>query len=74
MLKTVCIFIGLVMVLGAGIAMAWPRADAAASGFNNDEWTLRAYAQVHTGIAVLPARRPGRSTPQKRKGNCRNWH
>ena len=50
MLKTVCIFIGLVMVLGAGIAMAWPRADAAASGFNNDEWTLRAYAQVHTGM------------------------
>jgi hypothetical protein len=50
MLKTICVFIGLVMVLGAGIAMAWPRAGAAASGFSNDEWTLRAYAQVRTGM------------------------
>jgi hypothetical protein len=50
MLKTVCIFIGLVMVLGAGMAMAWPRAHASPSGLGSDERTLRAYAQVRTGM------------------------
>jgi len=52
MLRTLVIFAGFVMLLGAGVAVAaWPRnSDAAASGFSNDELLTRAYERVRTGM------------------------
>jgi hypothetical protein len=44
-MRTLIIFAGFVMLLGAGVA-------AAASGFSNDELLTRAYARVRTGMPV----------------------
>jgi hypothetical protein len=51
-MRTLIIFAGFVMLLGAGVAVAaWPQnSAAAASGFSSDELLTRAYERVHTGM------------------------
>jgi hypothetical protein len=51
MLKTFCIFVGFVVLLGAGIAVAaWPRANASAMGFASTQQLMIAYQRVHEGM------------------------
>jgi hypothetical protein len=50
-MRTLLIFAGFVILLGAGCAVAaWPHGSAAASGFSSDELLTRAYERVHTGM------------------------
>src|ERR1700722_985263 len=51
MLRTLVIFAGFVMLLGAGVAVAaWPHGAPVASGFSTDEMLTRAYEHVRTGM------------------------
>ena len=58
MLRTLGVFVGLVMMLGAGVAVAaWPHAQTAApADFGSDETLVNAYAHVREG---MPASRLG---------------
>ena len=51
MLRSFVFSIGLVLVIGATVAIAaWPRADAAGEGFASDGQLMLAYARVHEGM------------------------
>ena len=54
MFRTVIIFVGFVVMLGAGVAVAaWPKTTApVTAGFYNDERLMHAYERVQTGMPV----------------------
>lgn len=53
MLRTLVFSIGLVIVIGATVAIAaWPRANAAGEGFASDGQLMLAYARVHEGMSA----------------------
>ena len=50
-MRGLILFAVMVMLLGAGVAVAaWPHATPVASGFDSDETLMRAYAHVQTGM------------------------
>jgi hypothetical protein len=68
MLRTLGIFVGFVVMLGAGVAVAaWPQAKEAAPGFSSDELLVTAFARVSTGMPASQLAAAGLDTAKAKR-------
>jgi hypothetical protein len=68
MLRTLGIFVGLVVMLGAGVAVAaWPRVQNTSAGFGSDQSLVSAFARVPAGMPVSQLASAGFDTSQAKR-------